>query len=107
MENRKVELNAKKAELNAKLNDQRKQAGEMSEGAPRQVAEKLRENAALCPSRYDFDSDHEWKYRLDVNDNSGYPEAAKLIEDMRQTRQAIHNLEFEEEQGGPKDTMTC
>jgi len=96
------------AELYAKLDDQRKQSLEMAAIMPPQVAKKLRYNESLPPSRYDFDSDFEFfQCRLDVNDNSQYPEAAKLIEDMRLTRQAIHNLEFAEEQDGPNVTMTC
>jgi len=97
----------RKAELNAKLDGLRVRALEMAAIAPPQVASKLIYNAKLPPSLYDFNSDFELKCRLDVNDNSQYPEAAKLIEDMRQTRKDIHNLEFEEEQGGPSDTMTC
>jgi hypothetical protein len=96
----------RKAELNARLDGLRGQALEMAI-TQRQVANKLRANAELIPSLYDFDSDFELKCRLGVTDNSAYPDAAKLIEDMRQTRKDIHNLEFEEEQCGPKDIMTC
>jgi hypothetical protein len=99
--------NRKKAELYAKLDGLRIQALERAAKTPPQVAKKLRDNAELIPSRKDFDSDYEWQYRLDINDNSEYPEAAKLIEAMRQTRKDIHNLKFEEEQGVPNDTMTC
>lgn len=97
----------RKAELYVKLDGQRRQAIEMAATAPPQVADKLSANAKLIPSTKDFDSDFEWHYRLDGNCNSAYPDAAKLIDDMRLTRQAIHNLEFEEEQSGPTDTMTC
>jgi len=96
----------RKAELYVKLDGLRIQALEMSITL-QLVANKLRNNAKLIPSLSDFDSDSELDRRLDVNDNSAYPEAAKLIEDMRQTRKDIHNLEFAEEQAGPNDTMTC
>lgn len=95
-------------ELYAKLDDKRKQSSEMAVIIPPQVAKKLRYNASLRPSRYDFDSNFEFfQCRLDENDNSQYPAAAKLIEDMRLIRQAIHNLQFKEEQGSRTDTMTC
>jgi hypothetical protein len=103
---RRIPVERSKAELNAELNALIGQALEMAITL-QQVANKLRANAKLIPSRKDFDSDSEWQYRPDINDNSAYPDAAKLIDDMRLARQAIHNLEFEEEQGGPKDTMTC
>ena len=95
-------------ELYANLDHQRNQSLDLAAMMPLQVATKLRYNASLRPSRVDFDSDFEFlRCRLDVNDNSQYPEAAKLIEDMRLTRQAIHNRESAEEQGGVNDTMIC
>jgi hypothetical protein len=77
----------------------------MAAVSPQQVASVLRRNAKRRPSKYDFYSDFE--DRLDEYCNSTYPDAAKLIDDMKHARQAIHNLEFEEEQAGPKSTMTC
>jgi hypothetical protein len=107
MENRKAELNTKLDGLKAKLGGLQEQALEMVAIVPQRVADKLRANAKLILSTNDFDSDYELHYRLDVNDNSAYPDAATLIEYMRQTRQAIHNLKFKQEQDAPSNTMTC
>ncbi len=96
------------SELYVRLNDLRNHSQEMAAVVPQRVSKKLKYNLYLSPSIDDFSSEFEFsKCRLDVNDNAQYPEAAKLIEDMRLTRQAIHNLEFAAEQGGPTDTMTC
>jgi len=101
MKNRKIELYEMLADL-------QRQAVEMAAAMPSQVAEKLTFNARLKPTRLDFDADFEfYRCRLDVTDNSQYPLAATLIQDMRQTRQEIHNLLLIEAQCGPDNTMTC
>jgi hypothetical protein len=98
----------RKAELNGELVGMRKQAINMAARTPPPVAEKLQYNATLDPSKRDFNSNFESDCKLDGNYPSAWPDAAKLIEDMRLVRQQIHNLEFaEEQQRGPTNTMTC
>ena len=99
-------MSNQKAQLTAALDELRAQALEMALNTPPQVTAKLRQNAALHPSKYDFNSEIELKYRLDVNDVSAYSDAATLIDQMRAMRQSISNLEFVEAQGaGPHNTV--
>ena len=99
-------MSNQKVQLTAALDELRARALKMASTTPLQVAAKLTQNAALLPSRFDFNSEFEWNHRLNVNDVSIYPDAAALIDELRVVRQSIYNLEFVEAQGvGPHNTV--
>lgn len=99
-------MSSRKTERIAALEELKAQALEMASKMPPRIAEKLRQNAKLIPSKFDFDSEHEWKYKLDPNDIMPDSHASSLINKMRELRGEIYNLEFVEQQGtGPHNTM--
>ena len=88
-------MESKKVELYARLANLQKQAEKMAATVPSRVAKKLIYNASLEPTILDFNSNFEfYRCRLDVTDNSQFAQAASLIEELRLTRQKIHNLLF-------------